>query len=364
MNGGRLKFLGEARKVKQLRKQEKPVKVLRVSIIVLSIFPLFFFACSSQPADCVREDIFCVGLVTAYDGVDDHGLNQAAWETLQNIKGEAQIVRLDMIESVDPRDWQKNILFFAENGYDVVVAVGRELSNDTVILATQYPQPLFIGIDQQLEEVVPNVATIHFPEGQAGFLAGMLAAMVTEADNVGAVCETSEIEDVWLYCEGFRAGATYEKDDVQVTVTYRDNESFDNTFNDPDWGEQKALNQIDRGVDVMSGFGGKTLEGALLTASEKGVLVIGAEGDLYYRLPDVQPVLVSSVINDPSVELSQIVSLARQGEISAGPHEGQVTLVPFRNQEIRGITEIQSAMEKAVEGIRNGVITIDLPEKK
>jgi len=321
-------------------------------------------ACTPQPEDCARKDIFCVGLVTAYDGVDDHSLNQASWEILQNIETQTQIARLDNIESVDPRDWQKNILFFAEGGYDVIVTVGRELGDDTVFVAVQYPQILFVGVDQQLEEEYLNVATIVFPEDQAGFLAGMLAAMVTETDTVGAVCETSEIETVWRYCEGFRLGATYEKDDVQVIVTYRDNGSFDSTFNDPDWGEQKALDQIDKGVDVMTGYGGRTMEGALLAAAEKGVLVIGTEDDLFYRLPDVQPFVVTSIVNDPSVELSQIVDLAHQGKIPAGSHTGRVKLTPFRSSQFETADEIKSEMNNAIEKIEQGEIEINLPPQK
>ena len=364
MNGSRLRVSNEAKRVKSLRKQQKSVESLSLFILILSISGLMISACSSQPADCAREDIFCVGLVTAFDGVDDHGLNQSAWETLQSIEAPAQIARLDMIESVDTRDWQKNIVFFAEGGYDVIVTVGREIGGDMVAVAARYPQTLFVGLDQELEEEYSNVATIHFPEEQAGFLAGMLAAMITESDEVGAVCETSGIEAVWRYCEGFRTGAVYERDDVHVSVTYRDNESSSNTFNDPDWGEGRALSLIDNGVDVLSGFGGRTLEGALLAASEKGILVIGTEDDLYYALPDVQPVLVTSLINDPSVQLSQIVILAHQGEFSNGPHAGQIALAPFRMPKFETAIEIQSAMDMAIQMIRKGEIEIDIPKQK
>jgi len=348
-----------------MNQKQVAVNCIRQFVILFLLLSVFIMvACTPQPVDCAREDVYCVGLLTAYDGVDDHGLNQAAWETLQNIETQAQIARLDNIESVDPRDWQKNILFFAEGGYDVIVTVGRELSDDTVFVAVQYPQILFVGVDQQLEEEYLNVATIDFPEEQAGFLAGMLAAMVTETDTVGAVCETSEIETVWRYCEGFRLGATYEKDDVQVIVTYRDNGSFDSTFNNPDWGEQKALSQVDKGVDVMTGYGGRTMEGALLAAAEKGVLIIGTEDDLYYRLPDVQPVLITSVVNDPGAELSQIVNLAQQGEISAGVHTGQIELTPFRTSQFEAAGELQLAMNAAIDAIINGEIEINMPPQK
>jgi len=335
-----------------------------LSFFVLIISILVVTACALQPSDCSREDVFCVGLVTAFDGVDDHGLNQVSWEALQGTATQVQIARLDYIESVDTRDWQKNIIFFADNSYDVIVTVGENLSEATTEVASEYPHILFIGIDQRLDEVYANIATVYFAEEQAGFLAGMLAVRITESGKVGAVCETSGIDAVWRYCEGFRAGALYKKNDVQAFVVYREDGSRDKIFNDPEWGEQQVLHLIDDGVDTVTGFGGRTAEGALLAASEKKVLVVGAEEDLYFLLPELQPMLVTSVIKDPGAELTQMVILAFQGEMSTGPHAGQIDFAPFRSPQFEAATEIHLEMEKLLQGIRNGEIEIKVPAKK
>ena len=338
------------------------IRLLAKLILIISI--LSVSACKPQPADCSREDVFCVGLVTAYEGVEDNGLNQAAWKTLQNIVAQAEIARLDNIESIDSRDWEKNIAFFADNGYDVIVTVGSNLSATTITVAAKYPAISFIGIDQELDDAHENIATITFAEDEAGFLAGMLAAMVSTSGKVGAICETSGINEVWQYCEGFRAGAVYEEEDIDVIVTYRENGDRDKTFNDPEWGQQRMLSLIDNGIDTMTAFGGNTAQGAFLTASENSVLVIGSEEDLYYRLPDVQEVLVTSIINDPDLELSSLVLRASQGEAIFGAHAGQISYAPFRMPQFEAATEIKSNMESALQMIKNGEIEISLPEKK
>ena len=337
------------------------VRLLAVLVLLLSIAALS--ACEPQPADCSRDGVFCVGLVTAYDGVDDHGLNQVAWEALQNVAAQTKIARLDNIESVDARDWEKNILFFADRGYDVIVTVGTNLAEATVAVAARYPGVSFIGVDQQLDEVFPNIATITFPEDQAGFLAGTVAAMVSSSGKVGAICETSGIDVVWQYCEGFRAGAIYEKEDVEVTVIYRENGDRAKTFNDPEWGNQNMLDLINKGVDVMTGFGGNTAQGAFLTAAENGIFVVGSEGDLYFRLPDIQEVLVTSIIDDPGTELSSLVRMAFQGDEISGPHVGKISYAPFRASQFDA-TAIQSNMEEVLQKIGTGDIEINLPEKK
>ena len=335
--------------------------------LLVSLVLLFFIstlsACESQPADCSRDDVFCVGLVTAYDGVDDHGLNQATWEALQKVATEVKIARLDNIESVDARDWGKNVTFFADRGYDVIVTVGTNLAETTVAIAVKYPDISFIGIDQQLDEVYSNIATITFAEDQAGFLAGIVAAMVSPSGKVGAICETSGIDVVWQYCEGFRAGAIYEKEDIEVTVVYREHGDSDKTFNDPEWGKQNMLSLVDKGVDVMTGFGGNTAQGAFLAAADNGVFVIGSEADLYYRLPDIQEVLVTSIIDDPDIELSSLIKMASQGDTISGPHAGQISYAPFHISQF-DTTALQSSMEDVLQKIESGEIEINLPEKK
>jgi basic membrane protein A len=334
------------------------------AILVLTLFISILPACAIQPSDCNQESAFCVGLVTAYDGVDDHGLNQATWEALQDIESQTRIARLDKIESIDTRDWEKNILFFADKGYDVIITVGRDLGAATTEAALEYPSIFFIGIDQEFDEVYANLATIYFIEEQAGFIAGALASMVTETDMVGAICETSGIDEVWRFCEGFREGVAYNNEDVRAYVEYRDSGSRDSLFNDPEWGAEKALSLIDNGVDVVTGYGGKTTEGGLLAASDAEVLVIGTEEDLYFRLIDLQPVLITSIVNDPTVELTHLVLMASREEISSGPFAGQIKLAPFRTPQFETATLLQTEIEKMIREVENGEIQVDLPEKE
>ena len=333
------------------------------SAYLLLLISILIASCTTQPSDCSQEDVFCVGMVTAHEGVDDHGLNQVSWEALQSIEAGAQMERLDNIESVDTRDWQKNILFFADNGYDVIVTVGTSMSEPMIEAAIEYPDIFFIGVDQQSEALHENIATIYFVEEQAGFLAGVLATTVTESGKVGAVCETSGIDAVWRYCEGFRAGTLYANDEVNTYVEYRESGSRDKIFNDPEWGKQQALRLIDDGVDTLSGFGGNTTQGAFLAASEEGVSVIGAEEDLYFRLPDVQPVLVTSVIKNPSVELSYLVLMASQGESLFGPHEGEITYMPLQNLQSQASGDIEAKLKETYDALLEGIIEVNLPEK-
>ena len=104
-----------------------------------------------------------------------------------------------------------------------------------------------------------------------GFLAGALAARISETRIVGAVCETSGINSVWRYCEGFRAGARYEDKDIKAEVIYRDDGDRESLFIDEAWGHDTAQELIQRGADIIFAAGGATGQGALRAAAEAQV---------------------------------------------------------------------------------------------
>ena len=166
-------------------------------------------SCTTSP-DCFRENVFCAGLVTDVLGIEDHGMNQNTWAGLQEAKANGVVDQVDYIESIDTRDYEKNIAYFAEKGYDVIVTTGVGMRDETLRSADLKPDSVFVGMNQPHEEVRPNIIPVTFAEDQMGFLAGALAARISETRIVGAVCETSGIDSMWRYCEGFRAGALYQ----------------------------------------------------------------------------------------------------------------------------------------------------------
>ena len=96
-----------------------------------------------QSSDCFREDVFCAGLVTDTLGIDDHGMNQDTWAGLEEAKANGLVDRIEYIESVDTRDYEKNIAYFAEKGYDVIITTGIGMRDETLRSADLYPDSVF-----------------------------------------------------------------------------------------------------------------------------------------------------------------------------------------------------------------------------
>lgn len=280
----------------------------------LILFTCLLAACGSA-SDCFRKDVFCAGLVTDTLGINDHGLNQDAWLGLQQSKSEGVTDEVAYIESVDVRDYEKNIDYFMVQGYDVIITSGIGLDDETLRAATRKPDTVFIGINQSQDDFPTNLIPLTFAEDEMGFLAGSLAARLTKTGVVGGVCETSGIDAMWRYCEGFRAGVEYEDDSVLVVIRYREGGDSEKLFLDEAWGEEQGHYLIDRGVDVIFAAGGVTAQAALRVASEEGIHAIGTERDQAVVFGESSHRVVTSIYGRAGFEVQKMLRVIKEGNL-------------------------------------------------
>lgn len=325
-------------------------------------------ACAPARPDCESQATFCIGLVTDIGKINDRSFNQSAWKGVQQAKEELGALA-QYIETADIKDSSRNIETFAKENYDVIVTVGFNLRDATRETAEMYPDINFIGVDQdQFEGTVENVAGLVFPEDQAGFLVGALAAMMSETHKVGAVCATDEIPPVWRLGEGFRAGAAYADEQRGTTtaalVVYHNDVSFDTTFVDPNWGEASANAMMKEGVDVLFGCGGVTGNGAIIAAAQAGFYAIGVDTDQYLTLPEAAPRMLSSAMKLITPGVFDLIKLAREGSFPSGNYLGHVTYAPFHDLENQIPPEVKTTMEQINAGLLDGSIKTDVPSEK
>jgi basic membrane protein A len=279
---------------------------------------LLLAGCAPSNPDCREEDTFCVGLVTAVGMRDDHAQNQAAWAGLLQAKENGTAGYIASIETTDARDYLRNIRIFTHAGYDVIVTVGKAMSKPMEEAATDDPKATFIGVDQIVEDCdqncSPNLAWVVFPEDQAGYLAGALAALLSQTGHVAAVCASDEDPSILRYGEGFIQGVEDTSPDVAATVLYDNETSISQSFNDPDWSTIQVASLVDQGMDIVFGVGGETGANALLTAAGLGAYGIGAEVDPFYALPAAAGHIYTSVIQDITPAVVELIERARDAQ--------------------------------------------------
>jgi basic membrane protein A len=335
---------------------------LLCSLCSLAMICILFSSCAPRPTDCARPDVFCVGLVTASGSIND-GINQQAWLGLQDAKAEGLADRIDYIETVDARDRETNIQTFINDGYDVIITVGSSMVNETIYAAQKNPKVKFIGVEQTQNEALPNLTGLVFHEERSGFLAGALAASITQTNRIAALCEAKFIDAMRRYCDGFKAGAKYINTNVNTTIVYRTG-SNQNLFNDPDWGSQTAFQVVQDGADVIFAAGGNTANAALETAAAQGAYVIGSETDQYESLTDIRSRLVSSAMNDVRTGVRNLMRLVRNNQMPAGNYFGPIMLAPFHDLEGQIPQSIQDQLNQLAPELSNKPMLDEVPYQK
>ena len=297
----------------------------------------------------------CVGLVTDVGEVDDKSFNQSAWEGAQLAASELG-ASVDYIETQAAKDYAANIGLFADSGCDVIITVGFALGEATAIAAAEYPDVDFIGVDQWQAEAIPNVAGLLFPEDQAGFLAGALAASMSKTGIIAEVLGTDLVPPVVAFGEGYVNGAKHINPNIQVIKTYHPG-GLDVAFTDPEWGATTARQALDQGADVIFGAGGKTGNGALIeVAGEPGALCIGVDTDQWNTVPEAHSCLVSSAMKLIVPGVFDLIQQSHAGSMPSGNYYGEVGLAEFHDFDSMVPADVQSMLVDMAADLKSGTL--------
>jgi len=335
------------------------------------LFAAFFMtgillpACTPASINCASEEVFCIGMVTDLGKVNDKSFNQAAWEAVRQAQSELG-AQVEYIETANSKDYSKNIAAFGDMKYDVIVTIGFDSAEATVEAAATYPDTDFIGVDQDQTEKVEGVAGLVFPEDQAGFLAGALAALMSESHKIGAVCATDEVPAIWRLGEGYKAGAVFVDEEMgsvtEVFVNYHDD--YSEAFIDPEWGATSAQSMLDQGADVIFGCGYITGNGAITGAAQTESYVIGVDTDQYFTLPEAAPRMLSSAVKLVTPGVYELIRLSKEGAFPVGNHMGTVDLAPFHDLENEVPAEVKDMMIRISAGLQEDSIQTNVPVTK
>ena len=321
----------------------------------------------AEPAELPGTELK-VGMVSDVGGVDDASFNQNTWEGLVRAQEELGVAS-QFIESQAQADYEKNITEFAEQEYDLIFTVGFLLNDATAKMAPLYPDAHFAGIDQWYDPPIDNAAAITFAVDEAAFPIGYLAAgwaALQDPDDpqVGWV-GGMEIPPVQQFIVAYEAGVAYYNEakgaDVQVKGVYVGD------FEAPDEGKIQGNSLIDEGVDVIFGVGGKTGNGGLAAAKERGKWGVGVDVDQYFTLPNEKDILITSCMKRLDNAVFSVTEAEVNGEFPGGSlyvgtlENGGVGLAPYHDFEGEIPAELTAEVEAIVAGIIDGSLSTGWP---
>lgn len=330
-----------------------------VALLVLSLVA----ACGTPKGTGMK-----VGMVSDVGGVDDASFNQNTWEGLQKAQKDLG-VESKFIESQAQADYEKNITEFAEQNYDLIFTVGFLLTDATKKMAEQYPNQKLAIIDGAYDPPIPNVKGIIFNVDEAAFPAGYLAAawadMKDPADPQVGWVGGMQIPPVEQFVVAYENGVKYYNQqkgkNVQVKGVYVGD------FEAPDQGKIQGNSLIDEGVDVIFGVGGKTGNGGLTAAKERGKWGIGVDVDQYNTLPNEKDILISSVMKRLDNAVYSVTQELVDKKFKGGENyvatakNGGVGLAPFHDFDSQIPKELKTELDKIQKGIIDGTIKTGWP---
>lgn len=339
-------------------------KIPNIAIIIL-VMALVLSACKEdkKAEDKPREKLK-VGLVIDSGTELDRSFNQYSLEGAQRASEENGL-EFSFLTSQSVEDYESHVESLIQDGADMVVTVGFRMGDATSKSAQRHPNVKFAIVDNAYfpgagcpenatdcysqEGGLANVTSLMFAEDEVAYLAGTLAACVSEADII-AVVAGIEIPPVVRFVTGFERGAKSFNPEVTALHQYVPD------FNDPATGKVVAQDFISQGADVIFGAGGNTGNGGLLAAHEAGLMAIGVDVDQYFTYEEVKTSLLSSAAKNMDVAVETAVNDFAQGKLEGGVRtftlaNGGVGLAPYHDWEEKIPQECKTAVEKAKEAV-------------
>ncbi|MDH5452438.1 MAG: BMP family ABC transporter substrate-binding protein, partial [Paracoccaceae bacterium] len=213
--------------------------------------------------------------VTDTGGIDDNSFNQTAWKGVEDAEAELGISGR-FLESQAETDYEANINSLLGGACYVIVTVGFLLGDATKTAAEQNPDQKFSIVDFAYDPALPNVLGQVYATDEAAFLAGYLAAGMTQTGTLG-VFGGINIPPVTIFMDGFHHGVSYynSQKGTAVTVLGWDPTTreglFTNNFDSLDDGRAFAQNLYDEGADIVLPVAGPVGLGSAALADELGI---------------------------------------------------------------------------------------------
>jgi len=326
-----------------------------------------------------------IGVVTDVGTVNDKNFNQFSY---QGAVAGAQDIGAAAPKVVVPNssnDYATDINGFVSQGYNIIVTVGFNLTNATIIAAKANPSSWFIGVDQaplcitaagapdntfkcagDPATLLPHFIAIKFEEDQAGYLAGIVAAGVSKAGKVGAIGGINLVPGVVRYIQGYVLGAKSVNPNVKVDVGYVSTSDFNKAFNDPASGQSYAAQFISqKGDDVMFQVAGKTGNGILQAACTAKITGIGVDVDQYLSLNAAADPTYGCILTSAEKHLSTAVetsiqqiaaNTAKGGNVLYNAANGGIGVAPFTPSSAVP-ADIQAKVLAALAAMQAGTLT-------
>jgi basic membrane protein A len=317
-------------------------------------------------------------------GIDDRSFNQKIHEGMLQAEEELGI-EYTFVQSQSEADYAPFLQEFVNQDCDLIIPAGFNFGPATVESAEANPDQLYAIVDYDIfdfsdpeapvDVTLDNVRELTYQTDQAAFLAGYLAAGMTQTGTV-ATYGGVFFPTVTIFMNGFSAGVrSYNQDNgTSVEVLGWDPEAQEGTqistdpavgFDNSAEGRRVTEDFIAEGADIILPVAGPTGLGTVAAAEDAGdVSVIWVDDDGCVSIPDSCPVFLTSVLKNMNVSVFETMQSVIDGTFSGGLFVGTlenegVGIAEYHEQDANIPQELKDKIEELRQGIIDGSVSVD-----
>jgi len=331
-------------------------------LVLIMVVMMIFTGCSKKADSAVvpevkPEDKIKVALLCDKAGTQVFVLNMI--EALQDSAVKYNFEAI-IAESADSAAYEDNARALIEEGVDFIIGGGWQSGEAINKVATEFPDAAkYALIDSEVEAT--NVKCISYREQESAYLVGIIAAMITEKDEMkfGAV-HVNQGAGSWKWRYGYMEGVKTIKPDAEFVFNYV------GSYNDPAKAKEFSIQQYEQGARFINAACAGGDRGVFEAALEKGFYTSGQDVDL--TTPD-NSYVVSSQIKDTYATMEYLLGIYFSGKEwtsdneTWGVKEGTIGAVHVTHVSKNPVPEKLTAeniaaLKQAAEDIKTGKIDL------
>ena len=285
----------------------------------------------SQQEETVKVACMLNGLL------GDKGLLDSAAEGVQRAEAELDGLEVKVIEAgYDASKWEATLEDLSSQDYDIIITGLYSMKEYVQLIAPEYPDVKYIVFDttpdyEQYD--LGNVFSITYMQNEGAFLAGALAALVSQSDmplvnsenNIISVVGGSDSPVINDFVVGYIQGAKYV--DPSITVL----NAYIASVSDAPKCKDVSLQMYAQNSNVNFSPSGGAVMGSMDAAKEAGKYVIGVDADQAMQFIETDPEMADLVLTSSIKNVGQSLYLALERYLNND--------IPWGTSEVMGLEE-------------------------
>jgi basic membrane protein A len=301
-------------------------------------------------------------------GFEDKAFSQAASDGLDRAASELGVKTL-AVDADAEADYGNDLDALVERGCDDITTVTYLVGDATRAAARKNPEVDFSIVDFAHDRPPENLKGLLFDSASPAFLAGYLAAGVSETGVVGTF-GGAQIPSVTVYMDGFHAGVDrYNEDngtDVQLLGWDRETQkgTFTNDFGSRTKGRSVAAEMITQGADIIFPVAGAAGLGALQAVEDADVRAIWSDTDGCVSAVRYCDVLLTSVVKGMDAAVFDSIKASVEGSFDNSTYvgtleNGGVGLASYHEQHDAVPADLDDQLQELEQQIIDGELEVD-----